>query len=116
MVIVAEEKSMSVSDNTRQPADLKEFYKKGEKLALKQFEKMVSNVMKYFGRAIEIGAEIDSAAVSESPKAILTKNVDIGNCFLTCEKVCFGNSVSIQIYVNLIEIYLSTTNFHLLAP
>ena len=42
---------------------------------------MVSNVMKYSERAIEIGAgaKIDSAAVSENSKALSTTNLDVMN-------------------------------------
>ena len=63
---------------------------------------MVSNVKEYSGRAIEIEAEIKSEATSESSKAISTTNLRV--IFFTGGKLYFGNSLSVQIYINLIEV------------
>ena len=65
---------------------------------------MVSNVKKISGTAIEIGAKIDRKAASASSKAFLPTNLDVLTFFLTGEKLYFGNSVSVQIYINLIEV------------
>ena len=62
-------KYMTVSDNTIVAESLGDFFKKLSKKGLIVSKKKAKNVLKNPGRALEIGANVDTAFASRSPKA-----------------------------------------------
>ena len=65
-------KSMIVSDNTIKAEGLGSFFKTLGKISSKAGKKLATNVLKNPGRALEIGANIATAAATKSPKAALS--------------------------------------------
>ena len=65
-------KSMTVSDNTMKAEGLGSFFKNLGKLSAKAGKKLATNVLKNPGRALEIGANVATAAASRHPKAALS--------------------------------------------
>ena len=71
-VICDERKSMIVSDNTIQAEGLGDFFKNLRKVSSKAAKELAFNVLKNPARALEIGANVATAAVSRNPKAALS--------------------------------------------
>ena len=65
-------KSMTVSDNTIKAEGLSSFFKNLGKISAKAGKKLATNVLKNPGRALEIGANVATAAASRNPKAALS--------------------------------------------
>ena len=63
---------MIVSNIAIEAEGLTEFFKNLGKNRLKESKKMAKNVLENPGRALEIGANVGSAFVSLSPKAVLS--------------------------------------------
>ena len=63
---------MIVSDNVIQAEGLSSFFKKLRKLSAKAGKKLATNVLKNPGRALEIGANVATAAASRNPKNVLS--------------------------------------------
>ena len=59
---------MTVSDNTIKAEGLSSFFKNLGKLSAKAGKKLATNVLKNPGRALEIGANVATAAASRNPK------------------------------------------------
>ena len=62
-------KSMTVSDNTIKAEGLCSFFKHLGKILAKAGRKLATNVLKKRARALEIGANVATAAASTNPKA-----------------------------------------------
>ena len=65
-------KSMTVSDNTKKAEGLSSFFKNLGKISAKAGKKLATNALKNPARAIEIGANVTTAAASRNPKAALS--------------------------------------------
>ena len=63
------ENSKTVSDNTIQAERLGSFFKTLGKISAKSGNQLVTNVLKSPARALEIGANVATAAASGNPKA-----------------------------------------------
>ena len=63
---------MTVSDNTIQAEGLDSFFKKFGRISAKASKKLATNALKLPGRALEIGANVTTAAASGNPKAVLS--------------------------------------------
>ena len=64
-------RSMIVTDNTIKAEGLSSFFKNLGKLSAKAGKKLATKVLKNPGRALEIGANVASAAASGNPKNVL---------------------------------------------
>ena len=71
-VICDRKKSMIVSDNTIQAEGLGDFFKNLCKKGLNVSKKMAKNVLKNPSRALDITANIATAAVSRNPKNVMS--------------------------------------------
>ena len=65
-------KSMIVSDNTIKAEGLGSFFKNLGKISSKTGKKLATNVLKNPSRALEIGANIATAAATKNPKTVLS--------------------------------------------
>ena len=63
---------MIVSDNTIQAEGLGDFFKNLGKISAKAGKKLATNVLKNPARALEIGANVATAAASRNPKNLLS--------------------------------------------
>ena len=63
-------KSMTVSDNKIQTESLSSLFKSLGRISAKAGKKLATNVLKNPSRASEASANIDTAAVTKSPKAV----------------------------------------------
>ena len=86
-------KSMLVSDNTIKAEGLGKFFKNLGKASAKAGKKLATNVLKNPGRALEIGANIGSAAVSRNPKAALSTIPDVIKFYHTGKGLYLGKFV-----------------------
>ena len=76
-------KSMIVSDNTIKAEGLGSFFKNLGKISSKAGKKLAKNVLSNPGRALEIGANIATAAATKSPKAALSTLPEVINFYHT---------------------------------
>ena len=76
-------KSMIVSDNTIKAEGLGSFFKNLGKISSKAGKKLATNVLKNPGRALEIGANIATAAATKNPKAALSTLPEVINFYHT---------------------------------
>ena len=74
-------KSMTVSDNTIEAEGLSSFFKNLGKLSAKAGNKIATNVLKNPGRALEIGANVATAAASRNPKNVLSTLPEVINFY-----------------------------------
>ena len=86
-------KSMIVSDNTRKAEGLGSFFKNLGKISSKAGKKLATNVLKNPGRALEIGANIATAAATKSPKAALSTLPEVINFYHTGKGLYLGKFV-----------------------
>ena len=86
-------KSMIVSDNTIKAEGLGSFFKNLGKIASKAGKKLATNVLKNPGRALEIGANIATAAATKSPKAALSTLPEVINFYHTGKGLYLGKFV-----------------------
>ena len=86
-------KSMIVSDNTIKAEGLGSFFKNLGKVSAKAGKKLAKNVLKNPGRALEIGANIATAAATKSPKAALSTLPEVINFYHTGKGLYLGKFV-----------------------
>ena len=86
-------KSMIVSDNTIKGEGLGRFFKNLGKISSKAGKKLATNVLKNPGRALEIGANIATAAATKSPKAALSTLPEVINFYHTGKGLYLGKFV-----------------------
>ena len=92
-VICNRKKSMIVSDNTIKAEGLGSFFKNLGKISSKAGKKLAKNVLKNPGRALEIGANIATAAATKSPKAALCTLPEVINFYHTGKGLYLGKFV-----------------------
>ena len=97
-MICNRKKSMIVSDNTIKAEGLGSFFKNLGKISSKAGKKLATNVLKNPGRALEIGANIATAAVTKSPKAALSTLPEVINFYHTGKGLYLGKFVKIILY------------------
>ena len=86
-------KSMIVSDKTIKAEGLGSFFKNLGKISSKAGKKLATNVLKNPGRALEIGANIATAAATKSPKAALSTLPEVINFYHTGKGLYLGKFV-----------------------
>ena len=86
-------KSMIVSDNTIKAEGLGSFFKNLGKISSKAGKKLATNVLKNPSRALEIGANIATAAATKSPKAALSTLPEVINFCHTGKGLYLGKFV-----------------------
>ena len=86
-------KSMIVSDNTIKAEGPGSFFKNLGKISSKAGKKLATNVLKNPGRALEIGANIATAAATKSPKAALSTLPEVINFYHTGKGLYLGKFV-----------------------
>ena len=92
-MICNRKKSMIVSDNTIKAEGLGSFFKNLGKISSKAGKKLATNVLKNPGRALEIGANIATAAATKSPKAALSTLPEVINFYHTGKGLFLGKFV-----------------------
>ena len=92
-VICKRKKLMIVSGNTIKAEGLGDFVKSLGKLSARVGKKLATNVLKNPGRALEIGANVATAAASRSPKAALSSLPEVINFHHTGKGLYLGNFV-----------------------
>ena len=86
-------KSMIVSDNTIKAESLGGFFKNLGKISSKAGKKLATNVLENPGRALEIGANIATAAATKSPRAALSTLPEVINFYHTGKGLYLGKFV-----------------------
>ena len=86
-------KSMIVSDNTIKAEGLGSFFKNLGKISAKAGKKLATNLLKNPSRALEIGANIATAAATKSPKAVLSTLPEVINFYHTGKGLYLGKFV-----------------------
>ena len=92
-MICDRKKSMIVSDSVIQAEGLGSFFKNLGKISAKAGKKLAKNVLKNPGRALEIGANIATAAARKSPKAALSTLPEVINFYHTGKGLYLGKFV-----------------------
>ena len=85
--------SMTVIDNTIKAEGLSSFFKNFGKFSAKAGKKIAANVLKNPGRALEIGANVATAAASRNPKAALSSLPEVINFYHTVRGLYLGKFV-----------------------
>ena len=86
-------KSMIVTDNTIKAEGLSSFFKNLGKLSAKAGKKLATNILKNPGRALEISANVASAAASRNPKNVLSTLPEVINFYHKGRGVYLGKSI-----------------------
>ena len=86
-------KLMTVSDNTIEAEGLSDFFKNLGKNSVKVGKKLAKNVLKNPSRALDITANIASAAASRSPKNVLSTLPEVINFYHTGKGLYLGKFV-----------------------
>ena len=90
---VVEKNSMIISDDTIKAEGLGNFFKNLGKFSAKAGKKLATNVFENPGRALEIGANIATAAATKSPKAALSTLPQVINFYHTGKGLYLGKFV-----------------------
>ena len=86
-------KSITVSDNTVKAEGLSNFFKSLGKISAKTGKKLANNLLKNPARALEIGANVATAAASRNPKAALSTAPEVINFYHTGKDLYLGKFV-----------------------
>ena len=86
-------KSMIVSDSMIKAEGLSDFFKNLGKTSVKLGKKLAKNVLKNPGRALDITANIATAAASRSPKNVLSTLTEVINFYRTGKGLYLGKFV-----------------------
>ena len=92
-VICDRKKTMIFSDNVIQAEGLSDFFKNLGKSSVKVGKKLAKNVLKNPSRALDITANIATAAASRSPKNVLSTLPEVINFYHTGKGVYLGKFV-----------------------
>ena len=90
---------MIVTNIIIQAEGLGSFFKNLGKLSAKAGKKLATNALKNPGRALEIGANVATAAANRNPKAALSSLPEV-IIFITPEKVCTWANLSNLYHIN----------------
>ena len=85
--------SMTVSDNTIEAEGLSDFFKNLGKSSVKVGKKLAKNALKNPSRALDITANIASAAASRSPKNVISTLPEVINFYHTGKGLYLGKFV-----------------------
>ena len=86
-------KSMTVSDNTIEAEGLSDFFNNLGKSSVKIGKKLTKNVLKNPSRALDITANIATAAASRSPKNVLSTLPEVINFYHTGKGLYLGKLI-----------------------
>ena len=86
-------KSMTVSDDTIKAEGLSSFFKNLGKISAKAGEKIATNVSKHPAQALEIGANVATAAASRNPKAALSTLPEVIKFYHEGRGLCLGKFI-----------------------
>ena len=92
-VVCNRKKTMIVSDNVIQAEGLGDFFKNLGRLSAKAGKKLATNVLKNPGRALEIGANVATAAASRNPKIVLSTLPEVINFYHKGRGVYLGKLI-----------------------
>ena len=92
-VICDRKKTMIVSDNVIQAEGLGSFFKNLGKISAKAGKKLAKNVLSNPGRALDLTAEIATAAATKSPKAALSTLPEVISFYHTGKGLYLGKFV-----------------------
>ena len=84
---------MTVSDNTIQAEGLGSFFKNLGRISAKAGKKLATNILKNPGRALEIGANVATAAATRNPKAALWALPEVINFYYKGRGVYLGKFI-----------------------
>ena len=84
---------MIVSDNVIKAEGLGDFFKNLGKTSVKVGKKLAKNVLKNPSRALDITANIATAAASRSPKIVLSALLEVINFYHTGKGLYLGKFV-----------------------
>ena len=84
---------MIVSDNTVKAEGLGSFFKNLGKISSKAGKKLATNVLKNPGSALEIGANIATAAASRNPKNLMSTLPEVINLYRTGSSFYLGKFI-----------------------
>ena len=90
-------KSVNVNDNTKAAKPLGKNYGNPGIIFAKTREKQDTNVMKNPGRALEFGAKVAGAALSESTQAALSTIPSVINFYITRKVIHLGKVVDLYL-------------------
>ena len=96
--ICIRKQSMTVSDNTIKAEGLGSLFKNLRRISAKASRKLLTNVFKKPSRALEIGANVATAASSRSPQAALSTIPEVMNFYHKGRGLCLGKFVYIMLY------------------
>ena len=97
-MIFDKRKSLIVSDNTIPAEGLGSFLKNLGKISAKAGKKLATNVVKNLRRALEIGANVATAAASKNAKNILSTLPEVRIFYHKKRGVYLGNFSKIMLY------------------
>ena len=86
-------KSMTDSDNATKAEGLSDFFKNLGKSSVKVAKKLAKNVLKNPSGALDITANIATAAASRSPKNVLSTLIEVTNCYHTGKDLYLGKVI-----------------------
>ena len=92
-MICNRKKSMIVSDNIIKAEGLGSFFKNLGKISAKAGKKLAKNVISNPGRALDLTAQIATAAATKSPKAALSTLPEVINFYHTVKGLYLGKFV-----------------------
>ena len=93
-------KSMMLSDNTIQAEGLSDFFENLGKIGLNVSKKMAKNLLKNPGRALDITANIATAAASRNPKNVMSTLPELITFYNTGKGLYLGQNLYISCYLN----------------
>ena len=91
---------MTISGNTIKAEGLSSFFKNLGKLSAEAGKKLATNVLKKPSRALEIGANVATAAASRIPKNVISTLPDVINFYHIVRGVYLG--IFIKIFFDLL--------------
>ena len=89
---------MIMSDNTKQAEGLGDFFKNLGKKGIDVSKNMAKTALKNPGRALDIGANVVTAFVSQSPKSALSSIPEVISFYHTGKGLHLGKLVKFMLY------------------
>ena len=89
---------MTVSDNTIQTEGLGSFFENLERILAKAGKNLATNVIKNLGRALDITANIATAAANRNAKAALSTLPEVNNFYHNGEGLYLGKILYLMLY------------------
>ena len=89
---------MTVSDDTIKTEGLSSFFKNLGKVSAKGGKKLATNVLKNPARALEIGANVATAAANKNPEAALSTLPEVINVYHEGRGLYLGKIILVRLY------------------